>query len=292
MAGDDLMTNLADVLATVTGRASAADSVAETLEKHLALNTAWTAGQLGGLAAHLDQLRQASQQQANVLAENTTAVAQNTSLQGSATGSSVLKPTSILSSVFGGGFGISPLISGILKLFGGDSEKAATETQVEYEKPGNVNITGGYSRASDNRIYALDYAAGDRVRLAQEAMQETTPPGGTWYETTQVLVGDFWSNTGTGIQPAATALEQLRQPATAASGWSVERTAGTQSGDAGERQTTSGGNTRGTSLAPQITVQVQAMDSRSFLDHSEDIARAVREAMLNSHGINDVITEL
>lgn len=290
MAGDDPMTSLADVLAKVTGRASAADSVAEALEKHLAPGTAGTA-QLSGLANHMEQLRQASQQQANVLAENTTAVAQNTNLQGSATLSSAWKPSSILSSVFGGGFGISPLISGILKLFGGDGEEAA-ETQIEYEKPGKVNITGGYSRASDNRVYALDYAAGDRLRLMREATEESAAPSGSWDGTTQAFAGDFRSSAGTGIQPAATALEQLRQPATAASGWSVERTAGTQSGDAGERQTTSGGNTRGTSLAPQITVQVQAMDSRSFLDHSEDIARAVREAMLNSHGINDVITEL
>ncbi len=44
--------------------------------------------------------------------------------------------------------------------------------------------------------------------------------------------------------------------------------------------------------ATQITVQVQAMDSRSFLDHSDEIARAVREAMLNSHALNDVVSEL
>jgi predicted nucleotide-binding protein len=44
--------------------------------------------------------------------------------------------------------------------------------------------------------------------------------------------------------------------------------------------------------APQITIQVQAMDSRSFLDHSGDIARAVREAMLNMHSLNDVINDL
>lgn len=41
-----------------------------------------------------------------------------------------------------------------------------------------------------------------------------------------------------------------------------------------------------------ITVNVQAMDSKSFLDHSEDIARAVRDAMLYSHSLNDVVTEL
>jgi hypothetical protein len=44
--------------------------------------------------------------------------------------------------------------------------------------------------------------------------------------------------------------------------------------------------------APQVTIQVQAMDSRSFLDHSTEIARAVREAMLNMHSLNDVVSEL
>ncbi len=44
--------------------------------------------------------------------------------------------------------------------------------------------------------------------------------------------------------------------------------------------------------AQQITVQVQAMDSQSFLDHSEEIAQAVRQAMLNMSSINDVVTDL
>jgi len=41
----------------------------------------------------------------------------------------------------------------------------------------------------------------------------------------------------------------------------------------------------------QITVQVQAMDSKSFLDHSADIAMAVRQAMLESSVLNDVVRE-
>jgi hypothetical protein len=43
---------------------------------------------------------------------------------------------------------------------------------------------------------------------------------------------------------------------------------------------------------PQIVVQVNAMDSRSFLDHSDEIARAVREAMLNMHSLNDLVSEI
>ena len=46
------------------------------------------------------------------------------------------------------------------------------------------------------------------------------------------------------------------------------------------------------SSPPQITVQVQAMDSQSFLDHSGDIALAVRQAMLQSNVLNDVIREV
>jgi len=61
---------------------------------------------------------------------------------------------------------------------------------------------------------------------------------------------------------------------------------------AGGREEAWGGALRGAGGPVNITVQVQAMDSRSFLDHSEEIARAVREAMLNSHALNDVVNEL
>jgi hypothetical protein len=46
-----------------------------------------------------------------------------------------------------------------------------------------------------------------------------------------------------------------------------------------------------TGTPAQITVQVQAMDSQSFLDHSGDIAMAVRQAMLESSVLNDVVRE-
>ena len=57
-----------------------------------------------------------------------------------------------------------------------------------------------------------------------------------------------------------------------------------------------GGAPRGATASPgsgaQVTVQVQAMDSQSFLDHSGDIANAVRQAMLESNVLNDVIREV
>ena len=56
----------------------------------------------------------------------------------------------------------------------------------------------------------------------------------------------------------------------------------------------SGGPQSGAPLSTgaQITVQVNAMDSQSFLDHSQDIANAVRQAMLNSNSLNDVVSDL
>ena len=54
----------------------------------------------------------------------------------------------------------------------------------------------------------------------------------------------------------------------------------------------SGANTASGAPAPQITVNVHAMDSQSFLDHSSEIAQAVRTAMLNSNSINDVVNDL
>ena len=44
--------------------------------------------------------------------------------------------------------------------------------------------------------------------------------------------------------------------------------------------------------AAQVTVNVNAMDSQSFMDRSNDIANAVREAMLNMHPINGVVASL
>lgn len=63
---------------------------------------------------------------------------------------------------------------------------------------------------------------------------------------------------------------------------------GVDSAQGGQPRAISGGGSTQAS-PPQITVQVQAMDSQSFLDHSQDIASAVRQAMLQTTVLNDVI---
>jgi hypothetical protein len=66
-------------------------------------------------------------------------------------------------------------------------------------------------------------------------------------------------------------------------------TTNSAAGSAGGSGNGSGGNTAAT---PQIQVTVQAMDAQSFLDHSSDIAQAVRSAMLNLSSLNDVVSDL
>ena len=75
-------------------------------------------------------------------------------------------------------------------------------------------------------------------------------------------------------EPALSGLESLSAP----------------SGQASSPATT--GSNSSSQSTPQVTVNVQAMDSQSFLDRSQDIAQAVRQAMLNMHSINDVINDL
>ena len=41
-----------------------------------------------------------------------------------------------------------------------------------------------------------------------------------------------------------------------------------------------------------VTVQVQAFDSKSFMDHSGEIAQAVRQALLQNHALSDVVNDL
>lgn len=126
-----------------------------------------------------------------------------------------------LMSIFTSSLGLSPLISGLLSLFGGGGgNKDQLPPLVKFALPSAVNMQAGVAPSG---------AFGD-VSYGQNGLPRMTQPQAP----------------GQAAAPAA----------------------------------------------PQITVQVQAMDSKSFLDHSEDIARAVRDAMLYSHSLNDVVADL
>jgi hypothetical protein len=166
-------------------------------------------------AQEIARLRLQFQQQAELIAANTQALQNGTrSVAGGTVAGTI---GGVASGVLGGGLGLlSPLVSGILKLFGGGNSASAPAPLPYYTAPPSV--------------------------LMNETLRTPTPGGG--------LTG--------GANPSGVASTSTNQA----------------------------------SLAPQITVNVHAMDSQSFMDRSGDIASAVREAMLNLHPINDVVASL
>jgi len=167
--------------------------------------------QLTSITGQLQQLQTINQTQIETMQQNTQAVAQNSTVKGTTGGSTASSVGSTIESVLGFGLGLSPLISGLVSLFGGGGSSAPAPL-VPYVAPLPVNAQAGIS-GSTNGAFGVDTADGGLPRPAPSPSSSST----------------------------------------------------------------------------QITVQVQAMDSQSFLDHSNDIAQAVRQAMLTSTTLNDVI---
>jgi hypothetical protein len=128
---------------------------------------------------------------------------------------------SIASTVLKSGFGLAPLISGLVGLFSGGGADTPAPL-VKYALPTAIDFQAAQS---NGQVTALDY---DQTGMARTY---------------------------------------------------AERAGG-------------GARSNGNGAGQQITVNVQAMDARSFLDRSNDIALAVRDAMLNMNAINDVVNEL
>jgi hypothetical protein len=164
----------------------------------------------------ITQLESQFKQQADLIQANTQALQDSTSAHaGGSIGSSI---GSAATSILGGGLGLlSPIVSGIMSLFGLGGSSSAPAPLPFYVPPPSVQMS-------------------DTLRTA-------TP--------------------------------------TAASASS-----------AGNGASTAGNASSSASASPQVTVNVSAMDSQSFMDRSSDIASAVREAMLNLHPINDVVANL
>jgi hypothetical protein len=176
----------------------------------VASNNTDLSASLSQAGQQIAQLQSTYQAQASLIAANTQAIQGNTSAQSNHSAGSVAG--GIASSLFGGLGLLSPLISGIASLFGGNSTPPPLPV---YRAPSPVAINATLNSATPN----------------------TPAPNG-----------------GPSSQSAAGSL-----PAPA---------------------------------APQVIVNVTAMDSQSFMDHSTDIANAVREAMLNMHPINGVVATL
>lgn len=169
-----------------------------------------SSGEISSLTTQISNLTTAEQTQISATQANTQAVTQNTSSKGS--GSSVAGQLgSAAESLFGGALSLSPILSGIVSLFGGSS----TSTPIApFSLPPAVQNQAGLTAASGGQVSPVSYGQGGQPR------------------------------------------SQTSAPTT------------------------------------QVTVQVNAMDSQSFLDHSDDIAQAVKQALLNSNSLGDVIADL
>lgn len=189
---------------------------ATTIEEVLAAVALPGAGGGSGLVEQLDRLTSQMQrlQSASLAAvestqSNTRAIeavpAIANALGGSSLGSALLGSLT---------FGLSPLISGLARLFGGGGgDTTELPPLVRFTLPPPVDVNAGISQAVPGSPFLVDQGQGGLPRPV------TTP-------------------------------------------------------------------------APsQVTVQIQALDSQSFLDRSGDIAAAVRQAMLESGVLSDVIRE-
>ena len=171
--------------------------------------------ELSALRRSVGELRDTGQKQNDQLDANTRATLENTTARAGGAAASVRSGASAFGSNLGSSSNFSPLISGLIRLFG-RKDGTATEPLPAYSQPTSLRLEAALPSA----------------------------PGG--------LAPIHYDSDGLPRRNSTT-------PATA---------------------------------GPQITVQVQAMDSQSFLDRSDDIARAVRQAMLNMHSLNDVVGEM
>lgn len=195
------------------------------------------------------------------LSESMQALLQTTITKASGLPSSVAQTAgSTLSSLAKSLFGLAPLATGISKLFGG-GDTPPSQPLIEYSWPSPVQLEA--TTLGDGSFGTIDYGQGDLPRLIGQA----TAMRGS---------GAAW-------EAAPTIWQEASRSGPAEAAASATYVSGET---ASERQDPLRVG------YPQVTVQVQAMDSRSFLEHSDEIARAVREAILNSHAINDAVQEL
>jgi hypothetical protein len=169
---------------------------------------------LTALTAQITSLTSTQQSQISALQDNTQAVTQNTTTKtssGSSVGSTI---ASAASSFLGGGLSsLSPLLGGLLSLFGGGGGQTLA-VPAPFMLPTPVQSQAGLTAGAPGQVEPVSYGAGGQARSTSS------------------------------------------------------------------------------SASPQVTIQVNAMDSQSFLDHSDDIAMAVKQAILNSSSLNDVISGL
>lgn len=221
------------------------------------------------LSRQLDQVKSTNQNQADVVAANTQALAQNTAAQGSGKGIGAAA-SSAASSLLGNVLSALPLVSSLTKLFSGGTSVPQPLVRYAPAAPIQFEAAQGQSQGGTTQNGGAFYDQFGQPRSPASGQRDLT-----------AINSILGSNALRTLAAQNDSAPSARDSSQSAGGGSDSSADSSQApGQAGQ----------GTS--PQITIQVQAMDSRSFLDHSHDIAQAVREAMLNMHALNDVVNDL
>jgi hypothetical protein len=186
--------------------------VAQAQQRTASVGSCRVTEQVSALTSQITTLNSTQQSHIGVIQDNTQAITQNTSAKssGSSVGSTV---GNLASSLLGGGLSLSPLISGLISLFGGGGSQT-TIVPAPFRLPPPVQADAGLTAGSPGQAVPVSYGAGGQPRP-----QASSP-------------------------------------------------------------------------AQQVNIQVSAMDSKSFLDHSDEIASAVKQALLSSNSLSDVISDL
>jgi hypothetical protein len=240
------------------------------------------------LLSWLTEFRVLQQGHAEAVAANTQAALQKTVGQASSGGGSTLASVGkAVWSKLGAGATLSPLILGLMRLFGGGKPEPPPAL-VGYSRPPAIQFEGAVARSGSPELSSLGYDQYGRPRaLGAEGGREDARSG------SRPLYAPEYDQYGrprgmgaeAGREDVRSGSRPLYAPEYDQDGW--PRGTGEEAGREDAARTDYGQR-----AAAQITIQVQAMDSRSFQDHSAEIAQAVREAMLNSHVLNDVVNEL
>lgn len=207
----DVVQQIVQIVSAGSGDSGGARSASGVLGGVTQGSTGEFTEQISSLVTQMGSLASVQQTLAGATQDNTQALTQNTTSKSGTGGSVGSAMGSVASTVLGGSI-LSPILGGLMDLFGvGDSSQPAVAAS-PFMLPAPVQYEGG-----------------------------TSSPG----QVTPISYG------------------QTGQPRTQAA-----------------------------TSAPQVNIQVSAMDSQSFLDHSDEIATAVRNALLNSHPLADVISDL
>jgi len=218
MADSSLNQVVLDALRQANGASTTTTDIQTALQDLLPQSGASFSSALSDASKQIDALRSANQTLADAILNNTVAVMQNSSAQGSGGKGVASTIGSVASTIFESGFGLAPLITSIAHWFGGGQAQAPAPL-LQYVAPAPLQLDLANTAQANSGVSGFS-----QVAYGQNGLPRSAP-------------------------------------------------AAAQS-------------------SPQISIQVNALDSQSIMDHSSEIADAVRQAMLNMHPINDVVSEL